>query len=84
MHTTILQCAVNGVSYDKLAVGYGAKVIRLEIFFFGCPRIAGLHHFPNLRVLCIVNQRFGRISGLETCCNLQELWICETQVQVWL
>lgn len=56
---------------------------RLEIFFFGCPHIPeGLDQFPNLLSLCIVNQRFHCISGLEGCPLLEELWICETQVKV--
>ena len=84
MHICYIQCAVNGVTYEKLALGYGVKVQKLEIFFFGCPRIPSLNYFPNLRVLCIVNQRFSRISSLEACPSLQELWICETQIQVSL
>ena len=56
---------------------------RFEIFFFGCPRIPlGLDQFPNLRTLCIVNQRFTCMSGLEACPLLEELWICETQIRV--
>ena len=63
-------------------MGAGTKVKSLEIFFFSCPRIVGMRHFPSLTVLCIVNQRFSHISGLENCKQLQELWICETQIQV--
>lgn len=81
-HNITCQCAVNGVTYEKLALGCGTEVRRLEMFFFGCPRITGLNSFPNLRVLCIVNQRFGQISGLDSCRCLEELWICETQVNV--
>lgn len=74
---------VNGLNYDKLHHGIGAEVYALEIFFFGCPRIPiGLNHFPNLLTLCIVNQRFNSICGLEACPLLQELWICETQLKV--
>lgn len=74
---------LNGVNYEKLHHGIGAKVDKLEIFFFGCPRIpVGLSQFPNLLTLCIVNQRFNCINGLEECPLLEELWICETQVKV--
>lgn len=74
-------CAVNGVTFEKLPLGCGSKVERLEIFFFGYPRIVGLHHFPHLHSLCIVNQRFTLISGLDGCRCLKELWICETQIE---
>jgi Leucine-rich repeat (LRR) protein len=71
------------VNYEKLYHGGGVKVEKLEIFFFGCPHIPlGLNQFPNLHTLCIVNQRFSSISGLEACPKLEELWICETQVKV--
>lgn len=38
--------------------------------------------FPNLTELQIVNQKFKRVSGLESCVNLTSLWICEGQVEV--
>ncbi len=75
---------MNGLQYDKLSPANRNKVRKLEIFFFGCPQIPlGLDQFPNLVMLCIVNQRFGRISHLEAVPLLEELWICETQVQVY-
>lgn len=71
------------MNFEKLHHGIGAKIDKLEIFFFGCPRIPlGMDQFPNLLTLCIVNQRFNCMSGLEACPLLEELWICETQVKV--
>ncbi len=73
---------MNGVNYEKLCNG-GSKLKRLEIFFFGCTHIPqGIHQFHNLLTLCIVNQQFSHITGLEGCPLLEELWICETQVTV--
>ena len=85
-HTTILhntQCTINGVNYDKLQLGGGVKVKKLEIFFFGFPRVVSMHHFPNLSVLCVMNQKISKISGLQSCVNLKELWICEGAVEVF-
>ena len=72
------QCINNGVNYEKLVEeGCGGKVQELEMFFFGYPRIVGLEHFPNLTKLCIVNQKIHSMKGVETCMNLEELWVCE-------
>ena len=38
--------------------------------------------FPNLLKLVIVNQTLERIEGLDTCVNLQELWITECKLKV--
>ena len=76
------QCTVNGVNYEKLQMGAGSTVKKLEIFFFGFPRVVCLHHFPNLTSLCVVNQKISRLSGLESCMALQELWVCEGQIEV--
>ena len=74
---------MNGINYEKLHHGVGSKIKMLEMFFFGFPRIpVGLDQFPNLHILCIVNQRFSCISGLDNCSLLEELWICETQIKV--
>ena len=80
LHNT--QCTINGVNYDKLQLGGGMKVEKLEIFFFGFPRVVGMHHFPNLSMLCIMNQKISKISGLQSCVNLKELWICEGAIEV--
>ena len=80
LHNT--QCTINGVNYDKLQLGGGMKVEKLEIFFFGFPRVVGMHHFPNLSMLCIMNQKIGKISGLQSCVNLKELCICEGAIEV--
>ena len=77
------QCALNGVNYDKLLQnGRNENVAQMEIFFFGFPRIVGLHYFPNLSVLRVVNQPIRSLSGLEGCGNLRELWVCEGGVKV--
>ena len=74
---------MNGVNYEKLSHGGGSRLKKLEIFFFGCSRIPkGIHKFYSLFSLCIVNQQFQNIIGLEGCPLLEELWICETQVEV--
>ena len=79
---TYIQCTVNGINYEKLQMGGGSKVNKLEIFFFGFPRVVGLQHFPNLTSLCVINQKISRLSGLESCTALQELWVCEGQIEV--
>ena len=77
------QCAVCGSSYERLVqTGRDEKVTQIEIFFFGFPRISGLQYFPNLTTLRIVNQPIKSLSGLESCDNLTELWVCETPLQV--
>ncbi|KAL5493183.1 hypothetical protein EMCRGX_G014321 [Ephydatia muelleri] len=70
-------CTVNGINHNRLNTGEGTNVHCLEIFFFGFPKIVGMHHFPNLTSLCIMNQKIYKISGLESCRLLEELWICE-------
>ena len=77
-----LQCTVNGVNYEKLPMGGGLQKTKLEIFFFGFPRIVGMRHFPNLTYLCVMNQKIEKLSGLETCKNLEELWVCEGVIAV--
>lgn len=77
-----LQCTVNGLNYDKLSQGAGLKLKCLEVFFFGCPRIVGLSHFPSLSVLRIINQRISRMMGVGSCPSLKELWICEGDIEV--
>jgi len=60
----------------------GKKTKKLEMFFFGFPRMCGLQHFPHLRVLRIVNQSLERIEGLSACPLLEELWIAECKLKV--
>ena len=78
----MLKCTVNGISYDKLSQGAGVKVKCLEVFFFGCSRVVDLHHFSSLSCLRIVNQKISRMIGIGTCSTLQELWICEGNIEV--
>ena len=60
----------------------GKKTKKLEMFFFGFPRMCGLQHFPHLRVLRIVNQSLERVEGLSSCPLLEELWIAECKLKV--
>ena len=71
------QCTVNGLNHGRVEKGGGLKTTVLEIFFFGYSRLVGLHHFPSLRKLCVMNQKIHSLSGLESCRNLEELWVCE-------
>ena len=73
---------MNGVNYDKLSHGAGEAVKTLEFFFFGCPRIVGLQHFPALRCLRIVNQKLPSLLGIGSCPFLEELWVCEGLIKV--
>ena len=73
---------MNGVNYDKLSHGAGEKVNTLEFFFFGCPRIVGLQHFPALCCLRIVNQKLTSLLGIKDCPSLEELWVCEALIKV--
>lgn len=52
------------------------------MFFSGLPRLISMKPFPNLLKLVIVNQTLERIEGLDTCVNLQELWITECKLKV--
>ena len=52
------------------------------MFFSGLSRLISMKPFPNLLKLVIVNQTLERIEGLETCVNLQELWITECKLKV--
>ena len=72
------------MNYDKLINGAGNKIKSLEMFFFGCPRIVGLQNFPNLSCLKVVNQKIGSMRGIESCITLEELWICEGEIEVKL
>lgn len=78
----LLQCAANGLTYDRLAQE-GLSCVRLEMFFGGYCQLAGLSFFPNLQVLCIMGQtQLTSIHGLAAVPKLKELWICECQLQV--
>ena len=52
------------------------------MFFFGCPKIVGLAHFPSLTKLCIMNQKILSLVGVGACPNLEELWVCEGEIEV--
>lgn len=76
-----LQCINNGINYEKLVEeGGGGKVLELEMFFFGYPRVVGMEYFPSLTKLRVVNQKINSMKGVEACMNLEELWICEGQL----
>ena len=83
LHRSLPQCAVSGCNYERLLEnGRDEKITKIEIFFFGFPRMSGLHHFPNLTSLCIINQPIRSLDGLESCDQLTELWVCETALEV--
>jgi Leucine-rich repeat (LRR) protein len=59
-----------------------SKIEYIEMFFLGYPRFACLSKFPNLGTLKIFGQDLKRMSpGLESCVNLNELWVCECQIE---
>ncbi|XP_052269181.1 leucine-rich repeat-containing protein 9-like isoform X5 [Dreissena polymorpha] len=77
-------CVNNGISYNKVSNGGedSNRVLSLEIFFSGYPKMVGLNMFPNLRTLVIINQSgLQRIEGLNSCPKLTELWVCECAIQ---
>ncbi|XP_064369582.1 leucine-rich repeat-containing protein 9 [Dromaius novaehollandiae] len=69
-------CTCNGLSYEKVDQE-GLKTTALEMFFSGYPKMVGLKYFPNLTTLTLVGQRIQKISDLEHCLLLRELWIAE-------
>lgn len=77
-----MQCTSNGITFEKLSGGAGLKTKHLDMFFFGCPRIVGLSYFANLRRLCIMNQKIASMVGVGVCHTLEELWICEGDIEV--
>lgn len=78
----ILQCANNGINYSKIQNGDICNVDKLEMFFSGYPKIIGMHLFPSLSCLVIMDQQVAKIEGLSTLALLRELWICDCQVKV--
>ena len=76
------QCIGNGLDVSDVLQNGGKKTKKLEMFFFGIPRLCSLQHFPNLRVLRIVNQSVENIEGLSGCPLLEELWLAECRIQV--
>uniref|UniRef100_A0A2K5C019 Leucine rich repeat containing 9 n=1 Tax=Aotus nancymaae TaxID=37293 RepID=A0A2K5C019_AOTNA len=73
-------CLCNGLSYEMVGQE-GSDTSKLEMFFSGYPCIVGLSLFPNLTSLTIVAQDIKEISGLETCLQLEELWIAECYIE---
>ncbi|XP_025943077.1 leucine-rich repeat-containing protein 9 [Apteryx rowi] len=69
-------CTCNGLSYEKVEQE-GLKTTALEMFFSGYPQMVGMKYFPNLTTLTLVGQRIQKISDLEHCLLLRELWIAE-------
>ena len=71
------------MKYERIKNGENKHVHKLEMFFSGFPDIVGMSNFPNLLVLCVIGQDTLRtIQGLEPLVQLEELWICETNVEV--
>ena len=80
----LLQCANNGIDYDALVTKErkGEKVKTIEMFFFGVPYLFGMHFFPNLTTLRIVNQSLRKIEGLDCCPYLEVVWFAECKIEV--
>ncbi|XP_076099461.1 leucine-rich repeat-containing protein 9-like isoform X2 [Mytilus galloprovincialis] len=74
-------CANNGINYSKIQNGDICNVDKLEMFFSGYPKIIGMHLFPSLSCLVIMDQQVAKIEGLSTLVLLRELWICDCQVK---
>lgn len=54
----------------------------IEMFFNGMPAIVHMDKFPGLKELKIIAQELHLISGLDSCVNLNELWIAECKLNV--
>ena len=81
----LIKCAANGLNVNEIKttpIRFNENVKRIEMFFSGFPTIMHLEKFPNLTILKVVAQELSQISGLETCLNLVELWICECKITV--
>ncbi|XP_046860865.1 leucine-rich repeat-containing protein 9-like [Xenia sp. Carnegie-2017] len=75
-------CVCNGLKYERIKNDENKHVHKLEMFFSGFPDIVGMSNFPNLLVLCVIGQdTLRKIQGLEPLVQLEELWICETNVE---
>ncbi|XP_057198998.1 leucine-rich repeat-containing protein 9 isoform X1 [Triplophysa rosa] len=72
-------CVSNGVSYEEVSQE-GSKIVDLEMFFSGFPRMVGLSLFPRLSRLTIVGQTISVIQGLEYCPLLKALWVVECRL----
>ena len=78
------QCAVNGLTYEKLSTE-GGLCENLEVFFSGFPRffpkISTL--FTNLVSACVVGQEcLSDIDHLYALQKLEELWVAECKITV--
>ncbi|XP_068195211.1 leucine-rich repeat-containing protein 9 [Antennarius striatus] len=69
-------CEANEVSYTNIAEE-GNTVVSIEMFLHGFPRMVGLSFFTTLSQLTIVGQDIEHIEALESCQELQELWVAE-------
>ncbi|KAJ3322494.1 hypothetical protein HDV06_003038 [Boothiomyces sp. JEL0866] len=72
-------CSHNGISESQF-LSNGSKISSIDMCHYNFPVITGLHHFPQIKSLCIVAQDIREIGGLEACPNLEQLWICETRI----
>jgi hypothetical protein len=81
----VLKCYANGLNYADFKSSQfktNENVKSLEMYFNGFSTICYMDKFPNLNELKIVAQELEHISGLETCLNLNELWIIECKLKV--
>ncbi|XP_014670685.1 PREDICTED: leucine-rich repeat-containing protein 9-like, partial [Priapulus caudatus] len=77
-------CISNGIPYKILKEEEVFHAKFLEAFFtcFTLSQMQYLECFPNLTTLYLVGQSMPRIRGVETLRLLQELWICEADLEV--
>ncbi|KAM6075497.1 LOW QUALITY PROTEIN: leucine-rich repeat-containing protein 9 [Chlamydotis macqueenii] len=71
----ITQYSCNGSFY--MNIDQEVKTIAQEMFFSGYPRLVGMKYFPNITTLILTGQSIQKISDLEYCLLLKELWIAE-------
>jgi hypothetical protein len=82
-----LQCVQNGISQQEFLRSpdkVTSKIHYLEMFFNGFPTIMHMEKFPYLTELKIIAQDLTKISGLDNCFGLSELWIAECKLKVIL
>ncbi|KAM6274493.1 LOW QUALITY PROTEIN: leucine-rich repeat-containing protein 9 [Porphyrio hochstetteri] len=71
------------VSYENVDQE-GLKTRALEMFWDNLRKTAGIKYFPNTTTVILIGQSIGRISDLEYCLLLRDLWIAECCVVLYL
>ena len=73
----------NGINPNVVRQSKHEESVRsIEMFFNGFPTIVHMERFPNLKELKVIAQELYSISGLDTCVNLEELWVAECKLTV--